>query len=93
MKKTKRLFTLLLVTLFIMGAANITFAQEQQKININKAPVEELIKLDRIGPEYAARIVQYREEKGPFEKPEDIIKVKGIGMKTFEANKDVITVE
>jgi len=93
MKKVKTLFTLLFVALFIVGAINLTLAQEQQKININTAPVEELVKLDRIGPEYAARIIQYREENGPFEKPEDIIKVKGIGMKTFEANKDVITVE
>jgi competence protein ComEA len=93
MRKTKKLFALLLVTVFIVGSVNLTFAQEQQKININTAPVEELIKLKRIGPEYAARIVQYREEQGLFAKPEDIMKVKGIGGKTFEANRDVITVE
>jgi len=64
-----------------------------QKININKAPVEELVKLDRIGKQYAQRIVMYREKNGPFQKPEDITKVKGIGEKVWEANKEVIAVE
>jgi competence protein ComEA len=54
---------------------------------------EELIELDRIGPKYAERIIEYREKVAPFEKPEDIMKVKGIGKKTYEANKDRITVE
>jgi competence protein ComEA len=55
--------------------------------------VEEIAKLEKIGPSYAERIVQYRKENGPFTKPEDILKVKGIGPKTFELNKDKISVE
>ena len=70
-----------------------TLAQEQVKININKATVEELSTLERIGPSYAQRIVDYRNENGPFQKPEDIMKVRGIGIKAFEANKDIITCE
>ena len=85
MKKTKKLFTLLLVALFIMGAVHLTFAEEHQKININTAPVEDLIKLNRIGPKYAARIIQYREERGPFENPEDIMNVKGCLLYTSDA--------
>lgn len=61
-----------------------------ETININTASVEELIQLDRIGAKYAARIVEYRETEGRFEKPEDIMNVKGIGQKTWEANKDRI---
>jgi competence protein ComEA len=68
-------------------------AQETDTININEATVEELTQLHGVGPVYAERIVQYREEHGPFEKPEDIVQVKGIGPKTFEQNKDRITVE
>jgi competence protein ComEA len=68
-------------------------AQEQVKININKATVDELCNLKRIGPSYAQRIVDYREQNGPFQKPEDIMKVKGIGLKTFEANKEIIICE
>jgi competence protein ComEA len=61
-------------------------------ININTASVEELSALKRVGQAYAARIVAYREANGPFQNPEDIMLVKGIGQKTFDANKDVIVV-
>jgi len=64
-----------------------------EKINLNTATVGELTKLKRIGPAYAQRIIDYREKYGPFEKIEDLMKVKGIGQKTFDANKDMITVE
>lgn len=66
--------------------------EEVEKININTATAKELAKLKRIGPKYAERIIEYREQT-PFEKPEDIMKVRGVGKKTFEANKDVIVVE
>lgn len=68
-------------------------ADEVEKININTATVEELVKLKQIGPAYAQRIVDYRTEHGPFEKPEDIVNVTGIGPKTFELNKDAIVTE
>ena len=62
------------------------------KININTASVEELTQLKRIGTKYAERIVEFR-EKEPFKNPEDITKVRGIGMRTYELNKDIIVVE
>jgi competence protein ComEA len=64
-----------------------------ERININTASQGELTKLKKIGPAYADRIIQYREKHGPFQKPDDITKVKGIGQKTWEVNKDVITVD
>lgn len=79
--------------LFVLSVIPMVFAEEGGTININTAPVEELIKLKRIGPRYAERIVQYREANGSFAKTEDIMKVKGIGQKTYQANKDIITVE
>ncbi len=63
------------------------------KININTAPEEDLVKLKRVGPVIAGRIVEYRETHGPFQRPEDIMKVKGIGQKTWEDNKNVIAVK
>ncbi len=63
------------------------------KININTAPEEELVKLKRVGPVIAGRIVEYRETHGPFQRPEDIMKVKGIGQKTWEYNRDIIAVK
>ncbi|WP_419655280.1 hypothetical protein Dvar_43570 [Desulfosarcina variabilis str. Montpellier] len=67
-------------------------AGEMEKININTASLEQLMKLERVGPKYAQRIIDYREEKGPFNSPEEIMNVPGIGQKTWEANKDRIVV-
>lgn len=64
-----------------------------EKINLNTATLEELTELKGIGQAYAQRIIDYRQNYGPFEKIEDLMKVKGIGQKTFDANKDIITVE
>ncbi|MCK4727865.1 MAG: helix-hairpin-helix domain-containing protein, partial [Desulfobacterales bacterium] len=41
----------------------------------------------------AERIVEYRTEHGPFETAEDIMKVRGIGEKVWDANRDIITVD
>ena len=63
------------------------------KININTATAEQLVELQRIGPSYAAKIVAYREANGPFKTVEDIMNVPGIGEKTFDLNKDRLTVK
>ncbi|MBC2742018.1 MAG: helix-hairpin-helix domain-containing protein [Desulfosarcina sp.] len=68
------------------------FASSIEKVNINTAPIEQLMDLDRVGAKYAERIIEYREKNGPFKNPEDIMNVKGIGQKTWEANKDRIVV-
>jgi competence protein ComEA len=93
-KRSTRILTGFVLVAFLLGTAiGAVVAQDQVKININKATVEELCTLKRIGPSYAQRIVDYREQNGPFEKPEDLMKVKGIGLKTFEANKEIIVCE
>jgi competence protein ComEA len=61
-------------------------------VNINIATQEELMQLEGVGSAYAQKIIEYREANGPFENPEDIMNVKGIGEATFEKNKDRITV-
>ncbi len=62
-------------------------------ININTAGEEELQQLPRIGPALARRIVAYRQQHGPFRRKQDLIKVKGIGPKSFQQLKELITVE
>jgi comEA protein len=66
---------------------------QQFPININLANVEELEALPRIGPAMATRIVNYREENGLFKRKEDLMRVRGIGTKTFERLQDLITVK
>ena len=62
------------------------------KIDLNRASAAELEKLPGIGPSKAKAIVEHRTNAGPFRSPEDIMKVKGIGPKTYESIKDLIEV-
>ncbi len=93
MKRLQKLLALVVAVSFVLVLVPIVGAEEGKKININTAAKAELMELDRIGPKYAERIIEYREKVAPFQKPEDIMKVKGIGKKTYEANKDRIVVE
>lgn len=66
---------------------------QEKKIDINTASVVELQKLPRIGEKVAQRIVDFRKEHGDFKKIEEIMKVKGVGEKTFKLIKDLIIVK
>jgi competence protein ComEA len=48
--------------------------------------------LPGIGPTTAQKIIDYREQNGPFVNTEDIINVPGIGPGTYERIKALITV-
>ena len=93
MKKTLSVLALCTAVLIVMSMAGPLLADDSAKININTASVDELAQLKRIGLKYAERIVEYREKNGPFQRPEEIMLVKGIGTKTWELNKEQIIVE
>ena len=61
-------------------------------ININSASINELIKLDNIGTNTAKKIIEYRDNNGPFTCIEDIMKVSGIKESIFNAIKELICV-
>jgi competence protein ComEA len=70
----------------VMPAVNGTEADRSHSlllIDINTAGSEELQMLPGIGPVLAERILQFRQEFGPFERAEDLVQVKGIGDKTL----------
>ena len=92
MKRRQTMLGLWMMVVLAVLMINPVCAEETEKININTAPIEELLRLKRIGPKYAQRIIDYREQN-PFKKPEDIAKVPGIGEKTFKENEDVIVVD
>ena len=61
-------------------------------VDINTATIEQLQTLKGIGPALAQRILDYREEHGPFTSVEDLLNVKGIGEATLNAFRDHVTV-
>jgi len=60
-------------------------------VNVNTASQKELESLPGVGEVIAQRIIEYREQNGPFYRPEQLLEVKGIGEKKLEAIKDLIT--
>lgn len=79
-------------SLVLPGATEEPSSQgTEELININTASLEELDSLPGIGPTIAQRIIDYREENGPFQTIEDLMNVSGIGPSTFDQIKDLIT--
>lgn len=62
------------------------------KVNINTASSAELETLPRVGPAMAGRIIAWRDANGRFSSVDDLLSVTGIGDKTVEALRDLVTV-
>jgi len=72
------------------GKSQAPGAVESNLVNINTATSEELQALPGIGPKTAEKIIQYRTANGPFQRIEDIMRVKGIAQGKFAKIKDRI---
>ena len=84
----RTLFASTLLSLALLGSA---FAAE--KVNINTADAATLDRvLQNVGPSKAEAIVAWRKEHGPFQSPEQLAQVKGIGLRTVELNRERIVV-
>ena len=106
MKKNLFSITLTIMALLTLLIVNPAFAEagkevatqsnetlaSMDKININQADAKTLTTLKGVGKDRAVKIIEYRETNGPFQKIEDLMKVKGIGKKIFEKNKNVLSV-
>lgn len=62
------------------------------KININTATEEQLISLPEIGPATAKKIIDYRTQKGSFKIIDELDNVSGIGKKTIDKIRELVTV-
>ena len=61
------------------------------RIDLNSASWPELCLMPLVGEQLAKRIVEYREENGPFRDFQDLRKVRGIGPKTLDGMKPFLT--
>ena len=62
------------------------------RLDLNTATADELEGLPGIGPKTAQRILEDRRMRGPFRRPSDLTRVKGIGPKTLARLTPLITV-
>lgn len=88
MKNLKRL--IFVFWIFAVAACLcLPVAADAGKVNINTDGKEVLMTLKGVGEAIADRIIEYRKAH-PFNAPEEIMNVKGVGKKIFEENKDKI---
>lgn len=65
----------------------------EKSINLNKATKQELMNLPGIGEKTAESIIALRNKLNGFKKPEDLLKVKGIGSKKLDNIKKYIYID
>lgn len=88
-----------LITTTVLGHEPVSSAARPAPVcpaaapfDLNAATPEQLDGLPGIGPALAARIVAYRDERGPFARLEHLTNVKGIGARTLEKLRPCLTV-
>jgi competence protein ComEA len=85
-----RSFAALLMLLAVLAVQPVVGMEKP--IDINKAPVSELVKINGIGNAKAQAIIDYREKNGAFKSVDELTLVHGIGDKTLERLRPQITV-
>jgi competence protein ComEA len=61
-------------------------------VNVNTATIDQLESLPGIGPTLAQRIIDHREEHGPFRSVDELLDVSGIGDQTLAELRPKVTV-
>jgi len=90
--ETKLRRSLCILVCVMVALCTLPAMADAKKVNINTAPKKQLTTLKYVGDALADRIIEFRKST-PFLNIEDIMKVKGIGPKMFDANKDQICVK
>ena len=74
------------------GAATGAGDSATAAVDLNTADAAALETLPRIGPETAKKIIDYRDEHGPFTSLDQLLEVPGIGQKTLDGLRDAAVV-
>lgn len=65
-----------------------------ESVNINTASAEEIAEaLNGVGMSKAQKIIEYREQNGPFAHIDELVNVKGIGLRTVDKNRAAILLQ
>jgi competence protein ComEA len=67
-------------------------ATPENPVSLNTATFEDLRRLPGVGPKKAEAILALRAKIGKFKRPEDLMRVKGIGRGTFKKLRPLVTV-
>ena len=70
-----------------------THINNEGKLNLNEATMDELMLLDGIGEVLAQKIIEYRTKNGNFKNISDLMNISGIGPATLEEIANYIYVE
>jgi len=62
-------------------------------VNVNTADAKQLVQLPGIGKVTAGKVLAYRQAHGPFAKADDLLRVDGIGPKTLEKIRPLISLK
>ncbi len=78
----------------VLMLTSLAYASNEaaEKVDLNTATVKDLAKLPGIGPKTAVKIVVYRKDNGGFKSIEELMKVKGVGVKTYNKIEGLITI-
>lgn len=74
------------------GGGDAALGVPELRVDLNRAGVDELRLLPRIGPTLAARIVEDRGRRGMYRSVEDLERVTGIGPRTVMRVRGLATV-
>ncbi len=68
-------------------------AAAQDRININSASREQLMRIPFVGPKVADKILDYRRKHGAFLHPQDLIVIKGLSAKRYKNIAHLIRIQ
>ncbi len=89
----KKIIYCMSLVLMLSLLASGLYAEEDDKININSATVEELVKIPGVNKELAEKIIEVREENGEFVDIDELLDIEGIDVKLLRQLKKYIKVE
>lgn len=88
MNAIKNIIIALILALSVTGLS----LAEMAPIDLNSASAEQLAEaLHGVGESKAEAIVAYRDENGGFEHIDELVNVRGIGLRTVDRNRDRVT--